>query len=151
LCDGVECSKAILDALKANRDGSDPLRKLVLSKETTGGFYGFMATKKKSHTLVFKTKDQSKRGTGAECSIVSTTAEQYGMLLNLGNILKYMKKPDLDLREGVIMTGARKISNATRTCVIIELTLRLMDAERVDGKKWFYRPVASFMVGNRFG
>jgi hypothetical protein len=131
------------------------LKQLRVSKETTGILYGFMATKQSTTRIVFKTNDlekNKKKMGGAECSIISTTSVHHKMLYRLRDFLVAARMPDLSLRSDVIADKAspRKLANSTRICTIIELTLRLMDASRVSGKRWFYRPVAAFSLGHPF-
>ena len=114
-----------------------------------------MATKQSTTRIVFKTNDlekNKKKMGGAECSIITTSSVHHKMLYRLKDILVAARLPDLGLRGDVIADKAspRKLANATRICAIIELTLRLMDAIRVNGKRWFYRPVAAFSLGHTF-
>jgi len=150
---GSPCPPSLIAALDA--DKTDPLKQLSVSKETTGLLYGFMATKQSTTRIVFKTNDlekNKKKMGGAECSIITTTSVHHKMLYRLKDILVAANLPDMDLRSDVIADKAslRKLANATRICTIIELTLRLMDAIRVNGKRWFYRPVAAFTLGHTF-
>ena len=148
VCDnGIECAPSIVASLKADKDHTDPLRKLAINKESTGEFYGFMALKKKTGKLVFKTKNIHKRGQGAECSIVSTTSEQHAMIINLGKLLTDAGHPDLELKGDVIVSGPRKIANATRACAILELVMRFMDLAHVSRRRWFFRAVSFSMAG----
>jgi hypothetical protein len=152
-CGSEACPLSLVEALVA--DPTDPLKQLRVSKETTGILYGFMATKQSTTRIVFKTNDlekNKKKMGGAECSIISTTSVHHKMLYRLRDFLVAARMPDLSLRSDVIADKAspRKLANSTRICAIIELTLRLMDASRVSGKRWFYRPVAAFSLGHPF-
>ena len=152
-CGSEVCPLSLVEALVA--DPTDPLKQLRVSKETTGILYGFMATKQSTTRIVFKTNDlekNKKKMGGAECSIISTTSVHHKMLYRLRDFLVEARMPDLSLRSDVIADKAspRKLANSTRICTIIELTLRLMDASRVSGKRWFYRPVAAFSLGHPF-
>jgi hypothetical protein len=153
LCGAAPCPLSIVDALRSDR--TDPLRQMSVSKETTGVLYGFIATKQSTTRLVFKTNDldkNKKKMGGAECSIITTTSVHHKMLYRLRDELVAAGLPDLELRSDVISDKAspRKLANATRICTIVELTLRLMDAIRVNRKRWFYRPVTAFLLGHTF-
>ena len=153
LCGAAPCPLSIVEALRSDR--TDPLRQMSVTKESTGVLYGFIATKQSTTRLVFKTNDldkNKKKMGGAECSIITTTSVHHKMLYRLRDVLMAAGLPDLELRSDVISDKAspRKLANATRICTIVELTLRLMDAIRVNRKRWFYRPVAAFLLGHTF-
>ena len=40
------------------------------------------------------------------------------------------------------------IANNIQGCTVVELCMRYMDEKEIDGKRWFFRPVASFMSGH---
>ena len=35
----------------------------------------------------------------------------------------------------------RKIKNSTRICTLLDILIRFMDAERLENKRWFFRPL----------
>jgi hypothetical protein len=57
-------------------------------------------------------------------------------LLEIGDILKAAGKSDFDLNRGIIL-GTRKIKNSTRACTLMNLLIRYLDADRIQGKRWF--------------
>lgn len=129
--------------------------------------YGFSVPK--NGRIVFKTNvtpDPGKKlGRGGECGIVSNMSEHkkrlealgdYMIAAGLGNML--LKKDDL--REDITYASRKagvtdeafkstKVENPIRICTLTELVLRYMDANRVGGRRWFYRPVAAAYAGHK--
>jgi hypothetical protein len=70
------------------------------------------------------------------------------MIINLGTLLTDAGHPDLELKGDVIISGPRKIANATRACAILELVMRFMDLAHVSRKRWFFRAVSFSMAGD---
>jgi hypothetical protein len=68
-------------------------------------------------------------------------------LIEIGDILKANKKSDFDLNRAMI--GTRKIKNSTRACTLIDLVIRFLDADKIENKRWFFRPVQSFYTGHK--
>jgi hypothetical protein len=62
----------------------------------------------------------------------------------LGDQLRKAGLPDLELRTADI----RGILSAAQCCIMMELVLRYMDILRVDGRRWFYRPVMARVLGH---
>ena len=69
-------------------------------------------------------------------------------LIELGDILKANGKSDFDLNRGIIV-GTRKIKNSTRACTLMNLLIRFLDADKVQGKRWFFRPVQALYTGHK--
>ena len=69
-------------------------------------------------------------------------------LVEIGDILKAAGKSDFDLNRGTIL-GTRKIKNSTRACTLINLLIRYLDADMINGKRWFFRPVQTYYTGHK--
>jgi len=149
MCEGGKmCIKSIADDIK--RDSTEQLRAFEINNKTTGNPYGFLVPK--NNDLVFKTAeppyDGGKIGRGKECGNVSTMTGHIINLVEIGDILKASGKTDFDLNRGTIL-GTRKIKNSTRACTLINLLIRFLDAEKIKGKRWFFRPVPAFYKGHK--
>ena len=149
ICEGGQtCLKSVVDEIK--RDSSEPLRTFVVNNKTTGGPYGFVVSK--NGDVVFKTADPpyegSKVNRGKECGNVSTMTGHISNLVEIGDILKATGKSDFDLNRGIIL-GTRKIKNSTRACTLINLLIRYLDADMLNGKRWFLRPVQTYYTGHK--
>ncbi len=149
ICEGGQiCLKSVVDEIK--RDSSEPLRTFIVNNKTTGKLYGFVVPK--NGDVVFKTAEPpyegSKVNRGKECGNVSTMTGHISNLVEIGDILKAAGKSDFDLNRGTIL-GARKIKNSTRACTLINLLTRYLDADMLNGKRWFFRPVQTFYTGHK--
>jgi hypothetical protein len=149
MCEGGKtCIKSVIDDIK--RDSSEPLRVFSLNNKTTGEPYGFVVPK--NGDIVFKTAEPpfegNKVGRGKECGNVSTMTGHIANLVQMGDILKDAGKSDFDLNRGIILS-TRKIKNSTRACTLIELLLRYLDADKIKGKRWFFRPIQAFYTGHK--
>ena len=149
ICEGGQtCLKSIVDEIK--RDSSELLRTLTVNNKTTGGPYGFVVPK--NGDIVFKTADPpyegSKVNRGKECGNVSTMTGHISNLVEIGDILKTAGKSDFDLNRGIIL-GTRKIKNSTRACTLLNLLIRYLDVDVINGKRWFFRPVLAFYTGHK--
>ena len=149
ICEGGQtCIKSVVDEIK--RDSSEPLRTFVVNNKTTGGPYGFVVPK--NGEVVFKTADPpyegSKVNRGKECGNVSTMTGHISNLVEIGDILKTAGKSDFDLNRGTIL-GTRKIKNSTRACTLINLLIRYLDVDMLNGKRWFFRPVQTYYTGHK--
>ena len=69
-------------------------------------------------------------------------------LVEIGDILKTAGKSDFDLNRGIIL-GTRKIKNSTRACTLLNLLIRYLDVDVINGKRWFFRPVLAFYTGHK--
>jgi len=143
----TQCSKAALDYMM--KDAEDKA-KYSITRSKTGEQYGFLSTDSK-HRIVFKTNKMPKAGAeldrGAICAIGSNMVDKKNFVKRLGDILKMMGSIDLDLDDRIFM-GTRPIRGATRLCLVTEFALRFMDAIRLNGQRWFYRPVSAFLSGH---
>jgi hypothetical protein len=149
MCEGGKaCLKSVVDDIK--RDSAEPLRAFSLNIRTTGDPYGFLVPK--NGDVVFKSAEPpyegGKVGRGKECGNVSTMTGHIANLIQIGDILKAAGKTDFDLNRGVVL-GSRKIKNSTRACTLIELLIRYLDADKIQGKRWFFRPVQAFYTGHK--
>ena len=149
MCEGGKvCLKSVIDDIK--RDTTEPLRSFSINNKTTGDPYGFIVPK--NGDVVFKAAEPpfegGKVGRGKECGNVSTMTGHISNLVRVGDILKTAGKSDFDLNRGIVL-GTRKIKNSTRACTLIELLSRYLDADKIQGKRWFFRPVQAFYTGHR--
>ena len=126
------------------------MRSFSINNKTTGDPYGFIVPK--NGDVVFKAAEPpfegGKVGRGKECGNVSTMTGHISNLVRVGDILKTAGKSDFDLNRGIVL-GTRKIKNSTRACTLIELLSRYLDADKIQGKRWFFRPVQAFYTGHR--
>jgi hypothetical protein len=149
LCEGGKvCLKSIIDDIK--RDKTEALRTFGVNTKTTGDPYGFIVPK--NGDVVFKSAEPpnegGKIGRGKECGNVSTMTGHIANLIVIGDILKATGKTDFDLNRGTVL-GSRKIKNSTRACTLINILTRYLDADRIQDKRWFFRPVQAFYSGHK--
>lgn len=149
LCEGGQiCVKSIIDDIK--RDKTEPLRTFKLNNMTTGEPYGFIVPKNGS--IVFKTAEPpyegGKIGRGKECGNVSTMTGHIANLIQIGDIMKAAGRGDFDLNREVLL-GTRRIKNSTRACTLMDLLIRYLDGDKVQNKRWFFRPVQSLYTGHK--
>ena len=52
------------------------------------------------------------------------------------------------LTEEILDRSKRKIENVKRMCMLLDFTLRYMDNMRLQGKRWFYRPIEARKGGH---
>jgi len=139
---GVPASRAIVEVLEREK-GMDPLLKKTIDVRYTGYEYGFIAFNPKKKRFVFKKgmppRPNGKVTRGSECSINSGTTYELKLLERFGKTLKESGQSDLGLNEDEL--GRRRIANSVRVCTISDLALRYMDKAKVQGKRWFYRPL----------
>jgi hypothetical protein len=69
-------------------------------------------------------------------------------LIQVGDILQRNGKTDFQLNR-FMLQGTRKIAGSIRACTLLDLCLRFVDKERLEKKKWFFRPVESYYIGYR--
>ena len=149
LCEnGTVCVTSIIDEIK--RDKTEKIQAFKVNIDTTGDPYGFIIPK--NGNVVFKTAEPPAEGIkvskGKECSTVSTTAIHIKNLIEIGDILKAAGKTDFDLTNSILL-GTRKVKNATRTCTLLDILIRYLDAENIQTKRWFFRPVQAFYMGHK--
>jgi hypothetical protein len=139
---GVACVKSYVDEIK--RDTREPMRAFELNKRTTGFIYGFMAPK--YGQIVFKTAEAPDIGgaipRGKECGNVSNMKPHLKILHSIGEVLARNHKTNFGLDRS-------DIKNSTRICTVMDLLLRLLDAEEMERKRWFFRPVMSYYTGHK--
>jgi hypothetical protein len=148
-CEGGKiCLKSIVDDIK--RDKDEPMKTFNLYNKTTGDPYGFIVPK--NGDVIFKTGEPplegGKIGRGKECGNVSTMTGHIANLVLIGDILKNANRTDFDLNRNVIL-GTRKIKNSTRACALMNILIRYLDAEKIQSKKWFFRPVFAYYTGHK--
>ena len=149
LCEGgIMCLKSIVDEIK--RDKTEKIQAFKVNIDTTGEPYGFIVPK--NGDIVFKTAEPpnegGKIGRGKECGNVSTMTGHIANLVQIGDILKAAGKTDFDLSRGIIL-GTRKIKNSTRACTLLDILIRYLDADNIQAKRWFFRPVQAFYTGHK--
>ena len=67
--------------------------------------------------------------------------------VNVLDKIRIHGKSDFDLNRVMIIN--RKIKNPTRACTLMNLIMRFLDADKVSGKRWFFRPVQAFYTGHK--
>ena len=147
LCEnGTECVKSIID--EVIRDKAEPIKTFAVNVETTGLLYGIIVPK--NGDLVFKTDKppevDGKLGRGKECGNVTTMTGHITNLVQIGDILKQNGKTDFDLNNSSLLR-TRKIKNSTRACTLLNLIIRFLDTNELEGKRWFFRPIDTYYIG----
>ena len=131
------------------KDKTDVMQAFKVHRKNAGVFYGFIVSKNGS--IVFKTADPPDTGKkverGLECENVSNMTGHVAKLVQLGDVLRSEGLHDLDLTRNIIRLE-RPIENSTRACTLLDIVLRYMDASRIQGKRWFFRPVQAFYMGH---
>jgi hypothetical protein len=150
LCEGdTICKKSVIDEIIRDRD--DPIKAFPVNITTTGSMYGFIVPK--NGEMVFKTGEPpmegNKVGRGQECANVTTMTGHIHKLLQMGEILENAGKGNFGLDRNILSVGQRKIKNSIRACTLLELIIRYVDKEHIDGKRWFFRPVPSYYTGHK--
>jgi len=153
-CDGADCSPALVNAIEAEEESTDELRKLRANSNTTGTPYGTLNYKE--GLFVFKTNKpvkpsadiavREKQERGSECANVPNMKPHYVLLEEIGRIAMGALGNDLGFTESELKVAKapRGVKNSVRACALTDIALRFMDELHVDGKKWFYRPLATF-------
>jgi len=143
------CTPAIVSVLARER-GRDPLLQRPINSTTTGINYGFLIFSPKKKALVFKKgKPPSVGGKvqrGAECANNSSTSTEIEALKEYGIILRKEGLSDMGLHTDEL--ARRPILNSLRVCTVVDLTLRMMDALGVQGKRWFYRSIEAHLFNH---
>lgn len=143
------CSPALVSVLTRER-GKDPLLATPINTSTTGINYGFLIYSAKKKNLVFKKGRPPLAGgklqRGAECANNSSTSSEIEALKQYGTILRREGMNDMGLHSAEL--ARRTIENSLRVCTVVDLTLRMMDELKVQGKRWFYRSIQSHLVGH---
>jgi hypothetical protein len=148
------CSRAVAEVL-SKEVGEDPILKRPLNTVSTGYEYGFILYNPKKMRFVFKKGQpplaspggaKPKIGRGAECIISSATQKEAMLLKRLGETLRQAGKGDFGLVPDP--PESQRIKNAHRICTVCNLVLRYMDRAKIQGKRWFYRPLEAKMYGH---
>ena len=149
------CSRAVAEVL-SKEVGEDPILKRPLNTVSTGYEYGFILYNPKKMRFVFKKGQppqppasagaKPKIGRGAECIISSATQKEAMLLKRLGETLRQAGKGDFGLVPDP--PESQRIKNAHRICTVCNLVLRYMDRAKIQGRRWFYRPLEAKMYGH---
>jgi hypothetical protein len=145
-----ESSVAVQEVLKKEK-ARDPLLTAGITTRTTGYNYGFVIFNQKVNRLVFKKGKPSETGVvsrGSECAKNSTTRFEIQEILRYGELLKRGNLHPLGLTQEELAKEGRAVTNSIRVCTLVDLALRMMDVMKVDGKRWFYRPLEASLQGH---
>jgi hypothetical protein len=82
---------------------------------------------------------KGKLGRGSECSINSKIDYPIKLLERMGAVLRAQNMDDIGLNPDNF--AKNRIQNSVRICTVCDLGLRYMDSAKVQGKRWFYRPL----------
>ena len=144
---GTICPPSVTKILLASK--TDLVVNAKANKVTASPLYGFMVIW--GNEIMFKTNaatnaEGAPPGPGAACSIVSTVKGHRMKLVELGSTLDRFTRNRFELIEETLATGARKLVGAVPFCALMEIVLRWMDIrkELYGGKRYFYRPLASY-------
>ncbi len=151
-CNGQQCNPAVQEALEELGAAEDPVKARDNTVTTTGNTYGFIVPK--AGPMVFKTHlarlatDKFKGTEGKECVIVSASSEYFKKLIETGKDLAKYGQDTMGLDKDHLYAQSEIVNNK-RACTVLELTLRYMDKLKLGGKRWFFRPLASYYSGHR--
>ena len=150
ICDGKPCVPSLIKVFE--EEPSDTLRDLKADTTTTAAIYGTIAFKRGA--FVFKTNvpvspDKKKPDTGSECANVSNISAHYKLLEDIGKKIQGPLGTDFGLTYHEMAESPRSFQNSVRACTLTDLVLRYIDKEKVSGKRWFYRPVATFKSNHK--
>jgi hypothetical protein len=165
MCEGAPCSAALVTALEAEDESTDPLRQLRANTNTMGNPYGTLNYK--DGNFVFKTnipvtpganpRLYEKQERGSECANVANMIPHYKLLETIGEIsntyyetdfglnMAELRPPKKEEEKSVdVQTKARFVKNSVRACALTDIALRFLDALRTEDKRWFYRTLPTF-------
>jgi len=145
--DGNPCSRSITETFQAL--SSDPVKQRKRDERTTGSLYGFMVPKR--GTMIFKTTeptDKFRAVSGQECATITTKSHWLDKLVHIGDHFTTLKQPNLGL-DKEHLSYSTDIINSTRGCTVLDLILRYVDKIGLQGKRWFFRPIAAYLTGHR--
>ena len=148
-CGDKKCSDALTGIFEKNpadnvRIGS--IGAAVVGK--TGPVYGFITYK--TGIYKFKMAEPVKEGQPTPHGLVCETVSRSTII---DDALRTIDEPtqnalNIDFNYvGLLKT--KKYDNNSQLCTLLELQLRLMDIERVEGKRWFYRPIEAHYSGHK--
>lgn len=158
MCEDTVCKKSVSDLFEGKaledteeaKKARNPAYGLKTNTTTTGSPYGFIVAKR-GLEYVFKTNTPPPVGgkvtKGQECANVSTISDHRLKVVMLGKILLDTTGNNLDLTSHKLIEE-RKVGNSNQMCTLMDIVLRYMDAAKIQGKRWFYRPIASKMTGH---
>jgi hypothetical protein len=150
ICQGKPCIPSLIKVFED--EPSDELRNLIANTTTTALNYGTVNFKRGA--FVFKSNvpvspEKKKPDLGSECANVSNISAHYKLLEEIGQKIKTTLGTDFDLTYHEMAESPRSFQNSVRACTLTDLVLRYVDKERVSGKRWFYRPVATFKSNHK--
>jgi len=150
ICDGKLCSPALVRVFE--EEPTDILRGIKANTTTTAPIYG--TVNYKAGTFVFKTNkavapEKKQPETGSECANVSNIAAHYKLLEQIGELIKGPIGTNFDLVNEKMTTGEFSFKNSVRACALTDVLLRYLDKQKVTGKRWFYRPIATLKTKHR--
>jgi hypothetical protein len=153
-CGDATCSAALVTAIETDEESTDEIRSLRANTATTGRPYGTMNYK--NGLFVFKTNVPvapssnpavyEKQERGSECANVPNMIPHYALLEEIGRIAQATLGNNLgfvvsELEEA---QAPRSVKNSVRACALTDIALRFFDELKVEGKRWFYRPIPTF-------
>jgi hypothetical protein len=142
----MTCTQAYIDRIE--RDTVESIKNIEVNTSTTGALYGVIVPK--NGTFVMKHDNPQevtpKKFNGLECANRSVIKDHIRNLVLLGDILEENGNTDFGLTSDILKT-VRKIDNARCACTLMDITLRYMNEEEIEGKRWFYRSVEAFYIG----
>lgn len=131
------------------KDPKDKYNMFKANRETTGNLYGFLVPSKEAY--IFKSnKIPPVAGKlpdkGEACHNITTLLHHLNYMYPLGKVLKEAYSYDYNINDEELnpKEGKRKFRSAPRYCSLRELLLRFMNAKKVNGLIWFYRPIVAF-------
>lgn len=156
---GSPCAQSIINHFKGldpedseeEKKVRNPTYGLKVDVATTGAFYGFIVAKY-GDLFAFKTNKPPAVGKkvtkGQECANVSAATDHRNKLIELGKNMQKAIGTNFELTELIMTEGARRLLNVNQICMLTDLFLRFMDIAQINGKRWFYRPIASIITGH---
>jgi hypothetical protein len=135
--DGNPCPPGVREALM-----SDTIERKA-NVTAVGGWYGFYVPKRGG--MVFKINKPHEVGKkpkgGQEICGRSGSGNWREPMVDLQKSL-----PPMGFDEKSLIGSG--ISNNIQGCTVVELCMRYMDEKEIEGKRWFFRPISSFMTGH---
>ena len=146
----VGSSTAVQEVLRREK-ARDPIITAGINTQTTGFHYGFIIFNQKINRLVFKKGKPSDTGVlarGSECAKNSTTRFEIQEILRYGQTLQAAGLDTLGLTQEEMSKEGRSVTNSVRVCTLVDFALRMMDIMKLNGKRWFYRPLEAPLYGH---
>jgi hypothetical protein len=148
-CGDKKCSDALTGIFEKNpadnvRIGS--IGSAVVGK--TGPVYGFITYK--TGIYKFKMAEPVKQGQPTPHGLVCETVSRSTIIDDALRTIDEPTQNTLNIDFNYIgLLKTKKYDNNSQLCTLLELQLRLMDVERVEGKRWFYRPIEAHYSGHK--